>query len=100
MNILNWIRDNFFPTTELEVEEEYTAPDHRPDHDTLVFKYAEKYLNSLNPNYRYDVREELKSGMIITHCEDMSLRAAKDYVRRIWIASCPPNITVSVTTTY
>jgi hypothetical protein len=98
MNILNWIRDNFFPTEEV-VEEEYHQPAHRPDHDTLVYAYVEKYLNSLNPNHCYDVRETLKSGMIVTHKENVSLREAKDYVRMIWIASCPPNICVEVTTT-
>ena len=98
MKIIDWIRENIFTSQEmdeLENETTYVAPAHRPDHDTLVYKYCEKYLNSLNPSLRYSVREELKSGAIITHEENVSWVEAKDYVRRIWISSCPPNIIVS-----
>ena len=97
MNIIkNWIR-NFIKEEE---KVEYVAPAHRECHDTLLYKYCEKYLNSLNPNHSYDVREELKSGMIITHITDVSLQEAKDYCRRIWIDSVPPNLIVDVSTTW
>lgn len=99
MNILQAIK-NLILAEDIQTDKDYTAPAHRPEHDTLLYKYAERYLNSLNPNHNYDIREELKSGVIITHEEDVSLQEAKDYVRRIWISSSPPNIIVTVTTTW
>ena len=68
-------------------------------HSSLLFQYREKYINALNPRHRYDVREQLKSGQIITHCTDVTLQEAKDYVRMVWINSSPPNFLVEVTTT-
>ena len=101
MNIINWVKDNIFSSPEMDTEEnEYTPPTHRQDHNTLLYTYVEKYLNSLNPNHSYDVREELKSGMIITHITNVSLQEAKDYCRKIWIASVPPNLIVEVTTSW
>ena len=103
MNIIQWIKD-YIIGEEIDynnqLDEDYVEPQYRPCHNTLVYKYAEKYLNALNPNHRYDVREELKSGMIVTHKEDVSLREAKDYIRMIWIESSPPNIIVEVTTSW
>ena len=103
MNIITWIKENIFTASEideLENETTYVAPAHRPVHDTLLFKYAERYINTLNPNHHYDVREELKSGKVITHLENVTHREARDYVRMIWIESVPPNIIVEVTTTW
>jgi len=101
MNIIQWIKDNVFTSVEMDTEESgYVAPSHRECHNTLLYKYCERYLNSLNPNHNYDVREVLKSGMIITHITDVSLQEAKDYCRRIWISSVPPNLVVEVTTSW
>lgn len=97
MNILAWIKGQI----KKEEAQDITPPNyHRPCHDTLLYRYAEKYLNSLNPRHRYDVREELRSGTIVTHCTDVSLQEAKDYVRRCWIESVPPNFIVEVTTSW
>ena len=98
MKVIDWIKENIFG--EETITDEYIRPVHRPCHNTLVYKYAEKYMNGLNPNYCYDVREELKSGMIVTHKENITLREAKDYVRMIWIESSPPNIILEVTTSW
>ena len=95
MNIITWIKSYL---TKEEVTT--TQPNHRPCHDTLLYKYAERYLNSLNPNHRYDVREMLRSGTIVTHCTDVTLQEAKDYVRRCWIEAVPPEFIVEVTTSW
>ena len=101
MNIIHWIKENIFTSPEMDgVESGYVAPEHRECHNTLLYIYCERYLNSLNPAHRYDVREILKSGMIITHITDVSLQEAKDYCRRIWISSSPPNLVVEVSTTW
>ena len=99
MKIIDWIKENIFSVNEDEFntqeEETYVEPQYREDHNTLLYTYVERYLNSLNPDARYDVKEELKSGMIVTHLEDVNWRQARDYVRMVWIASCPPNIMVT-----
>ena len=104
MNIINWIKENILTLNEADLIEDegrevYACP-LREDHQNITYKYAEKYLNALNPNHRYDVREELKSGTIITHEENVSLQYAKDYVRKVWVASHPPNMIVEVTTSW
>ena len=98
MNIIQAIK-NFILAEDIK-EEEYTEPGHRPEHNTLLYIYCERYMNSLNPNHRYDVFETLKSGVTITHERNVTLQDAKDYVRKVWLASHPPNIIVSVTTTW
>ena len=105
MKIIEWIKENIFSINEDEfitedTQDEYVEPQYRPCHNTLLYKYAERYITSLNPNHNYDVREELKSGMIVTHKENVTLREARDYVRMIWIESHPPNIIVEVTKTW
>ena len=94
MSIITWIKNI------LKEEEKvaYTAPGHRACHNTLLYKYAERYMNGLNPNHSYDLREELSSGHIITHLNNVSLQEVKDYVRMCWIESVPPNYLVEVTT--
>ena len=99
MNIIDWVKETFFSAPEIDVydvedKEFYPCP-LREDHQNITFMYVEKYINSLNPALRYSVKEELKSGTIVTHEENVSLMEAKDYVRRIWISSSPPNITVA-----
>ena len=100
MNIIDWIKENIFTSEEMdsyetESDNGYVAPNYRADHESLLFTYVERYINSLNPDARYDVKEELKSGRIITHLEDVNWRQARDYTRMIWIASSPPNIIIS-----
>jgi len=98
MSIIDWIKENVFSINEDEFhtqEDEYTPPQYREDHQSLLYIYVERYINSLNPDAQYDVKEELKSGMIVTHLEDVNWRQARDYVRQIWVASCPPNIMVT-----
>jgi len=97
MGFINWVKDTL--TTTQEAPAAYKAPDHRPDHDTLLYTYFEKYINALNPEGMYDVREILRSGMIITHKECVTLREAKDYTRMVWIDSVPPNFMIEVSTT-
>ena len=99
MKIIDWIKENIFTSQEMDElendiieEDDYVEPKERPCHNTLVYRYAEKYINALNPTLMYDVKEELKSGAIITHRTNITWREAKDYVRMIWIDSCPPNI--------
>ena len=62
--------------------------------------YFELYINSLSNRYRYDVREELKTGRLITHSVNVSYDEMKDYVRMVWIDSCPPKFVISVTQEY
>ena len=103
MKIIEWIKDYIIGEEidyDNELDEDYVEPQYRPCHNTLLYKYAERYITSLNPNHNYDVREELKSGMIVTHKENVTLREARDYVRMIWIESHPPNIIVEVTKTW
>ena len=67
---------------------------------SLVYHYFELYINSLSNRYRYDVREELKTGRLITHSVNVSYDEMKDYVRMVWIDSCPPKFVISVTQEY
>ena len=64
---------------------------------SLTYHYLEMYVSSLPTSYRYDVREELKSGRVITHCVDVSCEEMKDYVRRVYIESVPPKFVITAT---
>jgi len=96
-NLINRIKYAF--SEEAGVATTYTPPVHEARHGTLLYTYFEKYINALNPQAMYDVREILRSGMIITHKECVTLREAKDYTRMVWIDSVPPNFMIEVSTT-
>lgn len=87
INILNWFKK--------EETETYTPP--AVNDKSLTRLYFERYLNKLNDTYSYDIREQLKSGMIVTHKTNISLQEVKDYTRLVWIESVPPNFIIEVT---
>ena len=64
---------------------------------SLTYHYLEMYVSALPTSYSYDVREELKSGMVITHCVDVSHEEMKDYVRKVYIESSPPKFVITAT---
>ena len=64
---------------------------------SLTYHYLEMYVSALPTSYRYDVREELKNGMIITHCKNVSHDQMKDYVRMVYIESVPPKFVITAT---
>ena len=64
---------------------------------SLTYHYLESYVSALPRQYDYDVLEELRSGTIITHCVNVSHEEMKDYVRRVYIESCPPKFIIRVT---
>ena len=76
---------------------EYEAPVVSQGDNTLVYTYAQKYIDALSPFLTYDVFETLKSGRVITHLKGVTHKEAKEYVARIWIIASPPNISVKVT---
>ena len=94
MTILNKVLDFMFPLYEDDTEEDNTT--RSQGEGTLVYAYAMKYINSLDPTLIYDVTETLKSGRVITHLVGVPHAQARDYVSRIWITACPPNINMEV----
>ena len=64
---------------------------------SLTYHYLEMYVSALPTSYSYDVREELKSGTIITHCVNVSHEEMKDYVRKVYIESHPPKFVITAT---
>ena len=83
--ITNWFNNQ--PSTE-----EVLTEREQMKSTSLTYQYLEKYITNLNPGYRYDVQEQLKSGTIITHKRNVTHQDAVDYIRMIYIESCPPNI--------
>ena len=55
----------------------------------LTLYYMEQWMASLNPEGRYAVQEELKSGRIVTHEANCSWEEAKDYVRMVYLPHLP-----------
>ena len=95
MNIITWIKDNVFTSEEIdsyETEEKVTSS------PTLAYHYFERYLTSLNPTIVYDIREELKSGTIVTHEVAVTHERVKEYTRMVWIDSVPPKFLIDPTT--
>jgi len=64
---------------------------------STAYYYFELYLNSLKKSYRYDVKERLNSGLLITHLTDVSYDEMKSYVRSTWIESVPPVFVIHAT---
>lgn len=66
----------------------------RKDHLTKGWRKMESYIYSHNPLKRYDVKETLRSGRVITHVTDEGLQDCLEYVKSIYISSHPPVITL------
>ncbi len=58
----------------------------------------EKLMSKLNPEFLYNVKEKLNSGVIITHKTDATLQEVKNYCRKTWLDIAPPNFIFEVTT--
>jgi hypothetical protein len=65
-----------------------------------LYKAYELHLASLDNSCLYDLTEELSSGCIVNHLNEVTVDELKGYVRKTFIHSHPPMylITPSVTT--
>ena len=57
----------------------------------------EKLMSKLNPEFLYNVKEKLNSGVIITHKTDATLQEVKNYCRKTWLDIAPPNFIFEAT---
>ena len=98
MTIIEWVKENFFSAEEIQSYETENKVEKVTGSPTLAYHYFERYLTSLNPTIVYDIREELKSGKIVTHEVAVTHERVKEYTRMVWIDSSPPKFVIDPTT--
>jgi hypothetical protein len=64
-----------------------------------LYKAYELHLASLDTSALYDLTEELSSGCIVNHLNDVTVDELKTYVRQTFIHSHPPMYLISPSTT-
>ena len=64
---------------------------------TLTRHYLEMYITSLPRDEHYMVREETKSGSIVTHKVRCDWTEMRDYVRKVYIDAVPPRFIIIIT---
>lgn len=60
----------------------------------LTFHYLQLYINQLSRQYHYRLMEEMGSGTIITHLDDVSWEVMRDYVRSVYLPTHPPKFII------
>jgi hypothetical protein len=60
-----------------------------------LYKAYELHLSSLDTSALYDLTEELSSGCIVNHLNDVTVDELKTYVRQTFIHSHPPMYLIS-----
>ena len=98
MNIITFIKENFFTAEEIDSYQVENKVEKVTDSPSLAYHYFERYLTSLNPTLVYDIREELKSGAIVTHEVGVTHERVKEYTRMVWIDIHPPKFIIDPTT--
>ena len=94
--MLSFIK-NLFTTEEVVTEERVLSERDQMKVSSLTYQYLELYISTLSPSYRYDVKEELRSGTIVRHCTDVSYDEMKEYVRMVYIEASPPKFIITPT---
>ena len=61
----------------------------------LTYHYLEMYITTLPRDEYYMIREELPSGVIVTHETRVTWEEMRDYVRRVFIPSVPPRFIIT-----